>query len=105
MRSFHFVRILRLECEHRPVAERRRFLVEGRAHVDTMLVLVFGPVSDPAAIGEFSLMAEGTEYGVIEFARCLAVLGADRHIANHVLLPRLAEQSTVRFGTNQERKL
>src|SRR6185437_10724543 len=74
----------RLERDHGAIAERRRFLVERWTDEDAVFVFALGPITDPPAIGEFALMTEGIEHGVIKLTRRLAVLCADRHIANHV---------------------
>src|SRR6185312_14287836 len=69
MRRLDPVLSLGVEGQHRAVARRRGLAVEGRADIDAVRVRALRAVADPAAIGEFALMAEGSEECIVEPAR------------------------------------
>jgi len=66
-----------LEGQHDAVAGARRLLIVRWTDIGVMAVLALGAVADPAAVGEFALVAQRAQDRIVEFARRLAVERAD----------------------------
>src|SRR5437868_4437839 len=79
----HLLLVLSFECDHHPVANARRVAVERSGEPDTSAAAGLSP-GDELLVVHHPPDAEFTAQGIVEFGRLLAVVRAERHIADHL---------------------